>query len=362
MINVVHVIDSLNIGGAEKTLITIVNNLNKKKYKLYVVTTRSSGNISHLLDPDVYLISLNRKNRFDLKKLYQFSLFLSKNNINIVHSHNHSSSYFVAICKKIFKGTWIHIMHDHHGPILYDKSKKKLDKILLSKLDFYIAVSESLYNYGFRELGIKKENCKLIYNSVTIPNNFSSEIKKNNLIIHLARFSPEKGQIFAISVAHMLKHKNIDFTWYFVGKFNLKDDYFIKCFNLIKELGLEENIKVLGQFEDVTEFLKLGVIGVLTSKYEAMPIALLEYMAWGLPVICTKTGEMEKIITLSGGGFVVDYNDEEKFADSIELLFSNKEKRLIFGQKNKSFALDNFNIIESINRISNIYESLVGSN
>ncbi len=80
-----------------------------------------------------------------------------------------------------------------------------------------------------------------------------------------------------------------------VGK-DFNDDYSLKLNNLIESLDLKKNIFLYGSKPDISNILRQCEIGLLSSKSEGLPLALLEYGLANLPVIATKVGECESVI------------------------------------------------------------------
>src|ERR1043166_3004733 len=87
LISVVHGGDALNIGGAERVAIHLVNLLPRDRYVPYLCTTRSEGPLSPFVAPHVTRLCLERRNRLDAAALRQFIRFVSERRIRIVHAH-----------------------------------------------------------------------------------------------------------------------------------------------------------------------------------------------------------------------------------------------------------------------------------
>ena len=93
-INVLHLIDTLDIGGAERVAVNLVNLLPRDEYKTFLCTTRRIGPLQSKVNKDVKVLSLNRKYRFDLRALIKLYKFIVKSDINIIHAH--LTSLFIA--------------------------------------------------------------------------------------------------------------------------------------------------------------------------------------------------------------------------------------------------------------------------
>ena len=111
---------------------------------------------------------------------------------------------------------------------------------------------------------------------------------------------------------------------------------------LAEELGLTETIRFPGQIKDVAGLLNACDIGVLISKHEGLPNAVLEYMALGLPVIATDLpGNREALCNDSDQLFLLK-NNLLDFARRLQFLIQHPEKRREIGERNRQRVIKNF--------------------
>ena len=104
---------------------------------------------------------------------------------------------------------------------------------------------------------------------------------------------------------------------------------------LIETLGLEKKVTLLGNVSDPTSVVKDATLFIMTSNHEGMPNALIEAMAQGKPCISTRCsgGGAEYLIHDGENGILIDCNDVEACARSIDLLMSDESKRNRLGEK-----------------------------
>ena len=214
----------------------------------------------------------------------------------------------------------------------YNKKKKKLLKtfLLVSQRLSQLLADECwiLSNYLMskyktknsvlvRSSGIKKED-------ISLPKTINVE---KITLIFVGRFAKEKNPHIPILVTKALKEKGYNVNLNLVGDGELKAD----MEELIRRLGLNENVKMFGWIEDrrkLFEILKESDILLFTSKPgEGLGLTILEAMSQGLPVIATKCGGPEEVIKDGINGYLVDYLADEdivnQFMDKIEFLIKN---------------------------------------
>ena len=103
----------------------------------------------------------------------------------------------------------------------------------------------------------------------------------------------------------ILCENNFNYKCLLVGDGELKDE----IVDMTYELGLSDKVIFLGNRTNVSEILKNANLFILHSKREGFPIALLEAMATGLPVIATNVGGVPEIIKNGGNGIIVAPNN-----------------------------------------------------
>jgi glycosyltransferase involved in cell wall biosynthesis len=108
----------------------------------------------------------------------------------------------------------------------------------------------------------------------------------------------------------------------------------------IQALGLSDSVKLLGQSDNVTEYLASADVFVMPSLWEGLPIALLEAMSAGLPVIATKVEGVEEVIVEGEHGLLVPIENTDALADAILQLLADPQLRRNMGTAAKEKVLD----------------------
>ena len=114
-----------------------------------------------------------------------------------------------------------------------------------------------------------------------------------------------------------------------------RGEYEEKLKELAKELGVEDKLKLLGYRNDVAEIMKCSDIFAFPSKREGLPVSVMEAMSASLPVVCSKIRGNTDLIVDGEGGFLCIPDSVEEFKEKIEMLISDKEKRIKMGEINK---------------------------
>jgi glycosyltransferase involved in cell wall biosynthesis len=200
-----------------------------------------------------------------------------------------------------------------------------------------------------------------IPNPVSLPeknegiiSNLKKEIRYENdkfYILNIGRFSEEKGQKFLIEAAEILLSKDINFKILFVGHGPL--EIFLE--NYIKTKKLENFVSIVKEPLLAKYFLELSDIFVLSSVKEGQPIALMEAMKFGVPVIASSTDGSKAIIKDGVNGLLFKVGDVKKLAEQIEMVYKNK-KLCNFLVENAKISVNNFSPEINIKKLEEIIQ------
>jgi glycosyltransferase involved in cell wall biosynthesis len=122
--------------------------------------------------------------------------------------------------------------------------------------------------------------------------------------------------------------------------------------------GLKNTVLFVGRISHVNNYLRRADIFVLPSAREGMPLALLEAMAAGLPVIGSKTGGIADVIRHGENGLLVEPGDQEGLVSCLSLLMGSEERRSELGKKARHTVNQHFSLDAVADRYISLYKSL----
>ena len=319
---ILQIVDTLDIGGAERMAVNIANALNDQNIVNVLVCSRRAGPLKDFLNNTTKLHVLHKKSSFDVKALFQFYKLIK--NESPTHIHAHSSSIYWAVFIKLLFPKIILLWHDHNGnsELLKDNDLKFL-KVISSKINGIIAVNNLLEEWSKRNM-----KCKHILYLENFPYlKVESSIKEKSTIICLANFRKQKDHFTLIKAAALLRERTASsFVLQLVGE-DKNDDYSKNIKHLIETLQLKEHIKLLGIVPNVSELLSKASIGVLSSKSEGLPVSLLEYGLASLAVVVTDVGQCSQVLEQGKYGIIVSKENPEALAVALQELLENFDYR-----------------------------------
>jgi glycosyltransferase involved in cell wall biosynthesis len=357
-------LDTLNIGGLEKTLIEIVTNL--KGYEQEVWCLKNKGVLSYQIEgKGISVREFNFGSGITFSSLILLSKALKKEHIDIVHCHGIFPSIW-GISAAILARLPIKIAHCQNE--YYDIERKDIIKFrflghFTTKM---IAVSEAVKKCLVTFIGINSEKIAVIYNSaVTIrPQDASMRglfrksvgLNKDDFVIgSISRLEEHKGQHFLVEAIAECKAHEVECKCIIAGDGPAKEGLALK----IKSLGLDDAVILLGWRSDIQELLLAMDVFVYPSTLrEGLPLALAEAASAGVALIATGIGGNPEIVKDGVNGFIVPPKDARALAEKIRYFFSNPAEIKRMGENSKKIWEDAFSSETMIDKIDALYKSV----
>jgi len=130
---------------------------------------------------------------------------------------------------------------------------------------------------------------------------------------------------------------------------------------MVSDLGITNNVIFTGARRDVPDIISIIDVGVLSSHWEGLPLALLEYMAASKPVVSTDVSGLSEVIDNGVNGFLVPAGSFQALADKINLILENKSLAQELGKNGFSTVKYKFSEEVMMSRVKSLYkETLAG--
>ncbi|MDD5691201.1 MAG: glycosyltransferase family 4 protein [Candidatus Omnitrophica bacterium] len=354
-INLLYVITKLELGGAQKQLLSLVRQLDKERFNPYIITAYDGLLIEAAKNiPGLRLIRckfLEREIRpaKDILALFFIYRFIRNNSIDIVHTHSSKAGILGRLAAKASGvKTIIHTVHgwSFHGyqSCLAYYFYLFLENICACFSSAIIVVSQWDKKRAAQQLICRQDKCELIRYAIDykeFKNNTEAayQVRKEfalsgeDLIIGMvACFKPQKAPLDFIRLANAVKGRFPNTKFILVGDGVMRKEI---C-TLISKLNLKEQVILTGWRNDVASILSCLDIFVLTSLWEGLPIAVLEAMAMGVPVVATDTGGVSEVVLQGKTGYLAKPHDINTLQKRLEELLMKPYLRKKFAQFSSS--------------------------
>ena len=348
--------DMSRSGGTERVLAIIANELCKKEdlFEIHILSTVNENMTSFFpLDKRIKQSRILNDKALNFKKQY-FKVvkgmrnYVKKNNIDVFIDVEVISSIF-SIPATRFTSTK-HIAWEHFN--FYENNGSSL-RALARKIDakfsdYIITLTEEDKNNYLNNLKIIGK-IDYIYNPMEI-----KEVKKCSLhskqIVSVGRLTYQKGFNMLIDVAKDVLEKNKEYKWLILGDGEDKN----RLQEKINKYNLQDRLILKGKVSNVEDYYKNSSLYVMTSRFEGLPMTLLEAKSYKMPIVSfdCPTGPSE-IIRNNINGYLVKANDIKEMSNKVNSVLLDDKKLKKFSDK-AELDIDKFNIHSIINKWTNI--------
>ncbi|HSE21523.1 MAG TPA: glycosyltransferase, partial [Pyrinomonadaceae bacterium] len=296
-IGVMHLIDSLAAGGAERMTVNLINLLPRSSYRPHLCTTRRDGPLARLVADDVNRLSLKRNHRFDARAFRTMRDYIVENEISILHAH--STSLFIAAVASLFPPHPLLVWHDHYGRYKFDDRPAWLYRLAATRVSRVIAVNQPLAEWSRQKLHMKAQHVEYVSNFVCESESARPQQllpgSRGNRIVCVANFRPEKDHLTLIGAFDILTQHYPSAHLLLIGA-DIEGTYAAQVRAEVRHRRLTDHVSFFGPRDDVSSILKRCDVGVLSSASEGLPLALLEYGVAGLPAVATDVGQCGEVL------------------------------------------------------------------
>lgn len=332
---------SLDVGGIETALVTLLNELAKKQYEITLVLEKKQGIFLEDIDKKIKIIEYspsNNKNVFlrkiiNLAKRTKFILkYKNKFNFSASYATYSLPGSFVARTASKNNALWVHSNYMalfNNDKNAFNNFFEKLNINQFSKIIFVSNDAKKAFTEQFAELEEKSLviNNIIDYNKILKLSEEKITEKDNDIttFLYVGRLTENDKKISRIiESAKILKEKNVLFKVIVIGDGKDKKQYT----KMVQDYELEKYVIFLGKKKNPYPYFKVSDYLILTSEYEGFPVVYNEAKILNLPVITTNVSDSETIIGNNYGIITSkDINDIAKNMDmAIKSKIQNKEK------------------------------------
>jgi glycosyltransferase involved in cell wall biosynthesis len=378
-INLLYVVTKLELGGAQRHVLSLIRGLDKEKYRVFLFTSAKGLLINEASSIEGLSVKksgfLERPvNPFkDILALVELYSFIRKHKIVIVHTHSSKAGILGRLAAG-FAGAPV-ILHTVHGwsfhdfqPVVVRWFYVLCEKLCARFTDRIIVVSVFDREKGLKAGVGKNEQYRLVRYGIDVMDfrvrnrrfrmRESLGLSNSDLVVGMvACFKPQKAPLDFIDLASLVRKDFPEVKFLLVGDGRLSG----KIFRRIKQLGIGRNIILTGWRRDIPMILSGLDVFVLTSLWEGLPISVLEAMAASLPLVATNTGGIREVVVNGENGYLVEPRDIHSMHRRLaELLSDSRKRSSLAGRAAEDAGSEEFSTGGMLKRVFGIYDSLLG--
>lgn len=286
----------------------------------------------------------------NVKAYFQLKKIISREKYHIIHCHTPMGGVVTRLAASDARRKGTKVLYTAHGfhfyqgaPVSYWLLYYPVEKILsyitdciitLNEEDYQIAKKRfhSQYTEKISSVGVDLDRFHPVGKEEKIKLRQAQGIpEKAFLLLYTAEFIPRKNHIFFIQNIPFLKEHIPELKVILLGKGQTLE----ACRQLVQQLGLSDTVFFLGYRKDVEHFCQAADLVVSVSRQEGLPVNLLEGMATGLPVVCTKIRGQVDLIEDGENGFLFPVNNAQAFRQAILRIYRDTKFQEKIGNNNR---------------------------
>ena len=310
-IKVLHYIAGFLYGGIESMFLNWYEHIDKNKIEFELLKRTQEDNTDELKRFQAMGGTVHKLSKLSAGTIFSFrksvkDFFAAHHDYDILHVHGSNDPFVFQYAKQY--GIKVIILHSHAALVNkktgYRHLKDLFDRINKSYVDHYFACSQKAGEYRFGRKDVQNHKVKIINNAIKVSNFVFDQtirdqyrtqlgIQDKFVVGHVGRMTFQKNFPFLINIFSAVAQKNDNAVLLLVGD---GPDY-PEIKQQVSELGLTDKVIFLGIRTDVTNLLMAMDVFLLPSRWEGLPVTVIEAQATGIKCVVADTITEEAAIT-----------------------------------------------------------------
>lgn len=315
---ILHIISSLEIGGAQRLLSDILPLLAKGNEVTLLVNKDIDNDFSKKVrEAGVKIVSMQCSDPYRLKNI--FLLIKMMKGYDIVHVHLFPSLYWAALASLF---THVNLVYTEHSTSNRRRGKwyfRPIESFAYNRYKRIISISEQARDALVTWIGASSTDKRyvVVNNGVNLAHFTANATNNRSLktLIMVSRFVASKDQMTVLRAMRLLPN---DIQLILVGD----GENLEACKTFAERQGLSDRIQFVGNQSDINAWIAKADVGIQSSKWEGFGLTAVELMAAGKPVVATDVNGLRQVV--EGAGLLFPVGDEERLAAMVTRLLDDE--------------------------------------
>lgn len=377
MPRILHIINKLDIGGAEVMILDILKYANRDEFDYHILLPYGKGELDnraesyginlHYLDTDKSSGKL-KLFRLAVKKIRELKP-------DLIHTHTRFSD-FIGLFGGKLAGVKVRMMTIHQEGWYFLGSKPIFEGIfetffVVRYAHHFAVISKGVEVYAKKYGLIPKTKMTLVHNGID-PERVVPPVKKGRSSLR-AEMGIDEKEFVVIALGRLLIEKGFDILLNEFNKFrdrigsgkliiagygNMESELKKQA----EDLGIKDQVVFYGKYDNPADLLRASDVFVHSSRIEGFGIVIIEAMATGIPVIASNVGGVPEIIEDGVDGFLFDHRQNGALSMLLERVYSHRDSAMEIGGKGKIKSHEKFHVRNTAANYENLYRRLLSRN
>ncbi|GAP17881.1 glycosyltransferase [Levilinea saccharolytica] len=360
---VAQIIDSLKWGGAQKMVLTLVQQLCERRIPVTVISLSDDADTDIAQQIRALGVTTHHLGGrlLNLGRIQHLVTLLNQESVTLAHTYLTYANIIGVFAARAAGVPVIASLRSagrdprHYNPLRYHMETYTLTRMA----SVVMANGHAIAEVHQQRLGNRP--IVVIPNAVALPPLPSAAERQRQraswfsdptrpILMSVGRFSPPKGQADLLQAFAQLRERLPQAALVFVGDGETRAAVEAQA----GQLGLSDDVRFLGARSDVPALLPLADVFVSPSHWEGLSVALLEALAAGLPIVATKVGDAPRVVSADVGS-LVSPKDPTALANALHTLLTHPSRCAAAAQAARSRAASQFGLDTWTNRLLKLY-------
>lgn len=361
-IRVLYIIWSLQMGGAERVVADLARGLDRTVFEPMVCCLNFKGHLAADLEREgIPVFALDKKPKLDASLLPKLVRLMRRERVDVVHSHLWTSSFWGRMAAAVARVPVV-VVTEHNLDTWRRAPHFLADRLLGALTNHFIFVSEDVHAFYDQRLSLKPGAFHVVHNGVDLSpfeRVIATDAAKKSLGVPLdrpvvgvvGRLDPRKGHRHFVEAIATLAHDQPPPAGLIVGDGATRQALEAQ----VRDLELSDRLRITGYWPDLAEAFAAVDIFVLPSLMEGHPLAILEAMAAGKPVVATAVGGNARAVEHGVTGLLVPPAEPAALADAIRTLVRDPEAARRMGRAGRERVEQRFSLAAAVKANEAVY-------
>jgi glycosyltransferase involved in cell wall biosynthesis len=352
------------LSGVQNVSLQILDNLDPAEWEVYVISQPNGPLVEEVRRRGYTHLAVSTLRRqlspLDFLAFIRIYFLCRKYRFDIVHTHSSKTGFLGRIAARLAGVP--KVIHTVHGfsfhpnqPLPFRWLYMLLEAVASHFADRIVFVNHSERRTAIRLGLVPREKAITIYNGAEIREPVSTRrlFPPEQLVVGWSgRFSKQKNPVQTVEIACLAATANPRLSFVFVGDGELR----ATCQHRVASYGLSNRIQFPGWQRDIHEWLSGFDVFLLFSRWEGLPLSILEAMSMGLPIIASKISGNEELID-NRNGWLISLRDGHGLEHLLHSLPDNREQLHSMGMASRERVRNEFDIQRFRNQYLELYRS-----
>lgn len=367
---VLYLIDTLNVGGTETQMAQAALRLHQSGHHVTVACLRAEGPLREILQQaDISIVEFRKEKTLlsfaGVYQLLRLALFLRQEKFDVLHAHDLWAN-LLGVPAAWLARTPIIISSRRYLANLnwYTPARDKFIRMIYRFSNYVVVNSGAVRNLLLEKNGLPAEKVRILHNGVDVERFTQVQRERKKLLPGIGdrsaliavvanMYDGVKGHMHLIAAASVVCRILPEAIFLLIGDGKERPN----LEQAVSEAGLKKNVLFLGYRNDIPELLACCNLSVLPSEAEALPNALLEAMASGLPVVATRVGGASEVVEDGVDGLLVPPGNPQALAAAIVQILQDPSLATRFSHAARKKMRNEFSFDRLMMQLEQLYQA-----